>query len=507
MDKYILEMRCINKSFSGVRVVKGVTLNVKPGTVHALLGENGAGKSTLMKILTGMYSMDSGEIYFRGEPLENSTMRQVLKQGISMIYQELTPLLNMSIAENIYLGREPRNKFHFLNYKKLYENTKELFSYLNITNLNPEEKIKNLTVAKMQLVEIAKAISYQSRLIIMDEPTSSLTEVECEHLFEIVDMLKAQGIAFIFISHKLDEIYRIADEVTVLRDGEHIVTREIKGLDRNSIVSMMVGREVKQLFPKENAEIGDVAIRVENMSRNKEFRNVCFEARKGEIVGFSGLVGAGRSELMETIFGYRKASSGDIYINEKRVQIKSPADAIANKIALLTEDRKRTGLFLSLSIKDNMIMPSMKYYKKGPFLDHKKIISACQEQKTKFSLKANSFKETVNNLSGGNQQKVLVSRWLLTEPEIIILDEPTRGIDIGAKSDIHRFVSRLAAQGKCIIMISSELPEVMGMSDRIYVMHEGRITGCISREEATQENIMRLATGEKQVKQGGADSE
>jgi len=496
MGEYLLEMRNIEKTFSGVQALKSVTLKVRPGTVHALLGENGAGKSTLMKILIGMYHQDEGEIYFDQQPLDSTSMRAVLKQGISMIYQELNPLLNMSIAENIYLGREPKNKMGFLNYKELYKNTEELFSYLSIKNLKPDEKIINLTVAKMQLVEIAKAISYRSKLIIMDEPTSSLTETECEHLFKIVDMLRKEGIAFIFISHKLEEVYRIADEATILRDGEYIGTEEVKDLDKDTIIKMMVGREVKQLFPKIETEIGETAIKIRDMSRAGEFQNISFEAKKGEIVGFSGLMGAGRSELMETVFGYRKSTAGEIYINEQRVSIKSPADAIEHKMALLTEDRKRTGLFLSLSVKDNMIMPSMKKYLRGPFLQHKEIITDCKEQKEKFLLKSNSFKQAVKNLSGGNQQKILVSRWLLTDPEIIILDEPTRGIDIGAKSDIHRFISSLAAQGKCIIMVSSELPEILGMSDRIYVMHEGKLTGCLSRREATQERILQLATGE-----------
>jgi len=496
MNDYIIEMKNMTKSFSGVQVLKHVDMRVRLGTVHALLGENGAGKSTLVKILIGMYSPDTGEILYEKKPFVAANIQQVLKQGISMIFQELTPLLHMSVAENIYLGREPKNKFGLLDYKKLHKDTEELFSYLNIKNIKPDEKIKDLAVAKIQLVEIAKAISYRSKLIIMDEPTSSLTEAECENLFGIMKGLRKEGISFIFITHKLDEVFSIADEATVLRDGELVGVQAVEELDKDKIISMMVGREIKQLFPKQETKIGEAAIRVENMSRTKEFEDISFEARKGEIVGFSGLVGAGRSELMETIFGYRKATGGSIYINGKKVQIKSPSNAIRQNMALITEDRKRTGLFSCLSIKDNMILPSIKNYRCGPFLNHKEILSACKKQKDKFLLKSNSFKQLIRNLSGGNQQKVLVSRWLLTDPEIIILDEPTRGIDVSTKSDIHRFISSLAAEGKCIIMVSSELPEILGMSDRVYVMHEGKITGCLDRKEATQVKILQLATGE-----------
>lgn len=496
MSEYILEMNHIEKSFLGVHALKGVSLKVKRGTVHALLGENGAGKSTLMKILMGMYRQDAGEVLFEGKKLQAAGMGDILKQGISMIYQELNPLPDMRVAENIYLGREPKKRLGLVDYKALFRNTEELFQYLGISNLSPAEKMSSLTTAKMQLVEIAKAISYHSRLIVMDEPTSSLTENECRHLFEIVDMLKREGIAFIFISHKLEEIFRIADEATILRDGEWIGSGPVNSMDKDDMIKMMVGREVRQLYPKMNSEIGEVVLRAEHMSRDREFEDVSFEARRGEIVGFAGLVGAGRSELMETVFGYRRREQGEIYVNGEKVSIKTPADAIRHRMALLTEDRKHTGLFLSLSVKDNMAMPSLARYQKGPFLNHKKILEACARQKDNFLLKTDSFKQTVNHLSGGNQQKILVSRWLLTDPDIIILDEPTRGIDIGAKSDIHRFISNLAAQGKCILMISSELPEILGMSDRIYVMHEGRMTGCIDRQAATQESILQMATGE-----------
>ncbi len=495
MSDFLLEMEHIHKSFPGVKALQDVTLRVKKGTVHALLGENGAGKSTLMKILTGMYQPDSGSIRFEGRPFKATNMGQVIKSGISMIYQELNPLPNMSVAENIYIGREPKNALGLLDWKRLQQNTREFFERLQIESIHPTEKLRNLTVAKVQMVEIAKAISYNSKLIIMDEPTSSLTTTECEHLFSIITRLRNEGITFIFISHKLEEVYEIADEATILRDGEFIDTRPVAELSLSDMIQMMVGREVSHLYPKEETKAGDVAIEVKNLTRAGEVENVSFKARKGEIVGFAGLMGAGRSELMETVFGYRKANSGEIVVDGKRVTIKSPADAIKNKMAMLTEDRKRTGLFPSLSVRDNMMMPSFRKYTKGPLLNHKKINEDCEQQKDRFLLKTPSMKQRVGNLSGGNQQKVLVSRWFLTEPEIIILDEPTRGIDIGAKSDIHRFISMLAASGKCIIMISSELPEILGMSDRIYVMHEGRLMGEIDRESATQEIIMEMATG------------
>lgn len=495
MSGYILEMRDIDKRFPGVHALDRITLKVRKGTVHALMGENGAGKSTLMKILIGLYRADGGDIIFDGKPLKAHNMKQVMELGISMIYQELNPIPYMSVAENIFIGREPRKCSCFLDKKKMINDTRDLLQGLDIDNIRPDEAVKNLTVAKKQMLEIAKAISYHSKLIIMDEPTSSITEKECEHLFRIVEKLRDKGVTFIFISHKMDEIFRITDEVTVMRDGKLIGTRSIQEVTQDELITMMVGRQITEIFPKMESKRGDVALAVRNLTRKGEFHNISFEAYQGEILGMAGLVGAGRTEVMEAVFGYRPLHSGEIEINGKTVTIKSPGDAIRNKMALLTEDRKGNGLYLPLSVKDNMIMPSVKRYLKGPFLDNKKIISACNEQKDKFSLKTPSLKQAVEKLSGGNQQKVLVSRWLLTEPDIVILDEPTRGIDVGAKSDIHRFISNLAAQGKCVIMISSEMPEILGMSDRILVMHEGKLTGVIGRDEATQEKVLQMATG------------
>ncbi|MGI6168481.1 MAG: sugar ABC transporter ATP-binding protein [Christensenellales bacterium] len=495
MNEYILEMNNISKGFPGVQALNNVTLKVKRGTVHALMGENGAGKSTLMKILIGLYKEDSGEIIFDGEKLQITSMNYVLNKGISMIYQELNPIPELTVAENIFVGREPKTKRVFLDRKQMLKDTQELLDKLRITNISPTDKLKDLTVAKKQMVEIVKAISYNSKLIIMDEPTSSLTENECEHLFKIVDSLKKEGVVFIFITHKMDEVFRIADEVTVLRDGELIGTQPVCDTCIDTLIMMMVGREITQMFPKLECVPGDVALAVRNLSREGEFRNISFDARRGEILGMAGLIGAGRTEVVESIFGYRKLDTGEIYIDGKKVEINSPQDAIENKMALLTEDRKGTGLYLTLSVRDNMLLPSITKYKKGPFLVNKLMLNCCNEQKDALDIKTPSMSQTITNLSGGNQQKVLFARWMLTEPEIIILDEPTRGIDVGAKSEIHRLVSEFAAQGKCVIIISSEMPEILGMSDRILVMHEGDLVGIIDRKDATQEKVLQMATG------------
>lgn len=495
MSEYILEMTEIDKSFPGVHALDHVTLKVRRGTVHALLGENGAGKSTLMKILIGLHRQDSGSIIFDGAPLKNHNMRDVLHGGISMIFQELSPVKYMTVAENIWLGREPKTKLGFLDRSQMVRRTRELFEEYNLDSISATDKMHTLTTAKMQLVEIAKAISYDSRLIIMDEPTSSLTEDECENLFKLVDSLKKRGLSFIFISHKLDEVYRIADETTIMRDGQYIASGKMSDFDQNKLISLMVGREVNQLYPKEHYERGEVAMRAEGLSRKGEFDNVSFEAHYGEILGFSGLIGAGRTEVMESLFGYRKLERGKIYIDGKEKKIASPKEAIKNGMALLTEDRKGTGLFMPMSISDNIIIPSLKKHKAGPFLNRKKITASCEEKRRQFAIKTPTLRQKVEKLSGGNQQKVLVSRWLLTDPNIIILDEPTRGIDIGAKADIYRFVSNLAANGKCVILVSSELPEILGLSDRIVVMHEGQVTGIVERNDVDQEKLLALATG------------
>ncbi|WP_338826610.1 sugar ABC transporter ATP-binding protein [Neomoorella thermoacetica] len=493
---YILEMENITKTFSGVRALNNVKLKVKKGTVHALVGENGAGKSTLMKILIGIYKCDSGTIKFKGKTVHFQNTRDSLDAGISMIHQELCLIPHMTVAENIFLGREPVSSIiGWVKEQQLIQYTKNLLDSLKI-DIDPAVKINELSIANRQLVEIAKAISYNAELIIMDEPTSAITEREVSNLFKIIRSLTEKGISIIYISHKLNEIFEIADEITVLRDGEYVDTDAIINLTKEKIIEMMVGRELKQLFPKKESQIKDTILEVKNLSHKNKFRNISFSLRKGEILGIAGLMGAGRTEVMESIFGLRKLDEGEIIIKGKKVRIKSPEDAIKNKIAFLTEDRKRTGLFLKHSVKDNMLITSIKNYLKGGMIvDHKKTKSICKKYIEMLKIKTPNLEQVVEKLSGGNQQKILIAKWLLTEPEILILDEPTRGIDVGAKAEIHSLMSSLAQEGRAIIMISSELPEILGMSDRIIVMHEGKIAAELSRQEANQDLIMKYATG------------
>ncbi|WP_341472335.1 sugar ABC transporter ATP-binding protein [Fonticella tunisiensis] len=488
-------MKNISKTFPGVRALNNVQLKVKKGTVHALMGENGAGKSTLMKILIGMYRPDGGTIKFKGKEVKFKSTHDALQAGISMIHQELSPVPYMTIAENIFLGRESLYKKTFwVNDREMERKTEELLKQLEIS-LNPKMKMKELSTAYTQMVEIAKAISYNSELIIMDEPTSAITEREVEHLFKIIEWLKKKGVSIIYISHKMDEIFKIADEITVFRDGSYVDTCSVKNITKEKLIEMMVGREITQLFPKEEAEIGKVLLEIKNFTRAGKFYDINLKVRKGEILGLAGLMGSGRSEIMESLFGVVKADKGEIYIKGKQVHINSPADAIKHKLAFLTEDRKISGLFLPLSVKDNMYISSINNYIEKLFINSKKVNKDCEEEVKLLNIKTPGLDQIVNNLSGGNQQKVLIARWLLTDPDILILDEPTRGIDVGAKAEIHRLMSKLAKQGKAIIMISSELPEILGMSDRIVVMHEGKITGELTRKEATQEKIMSYATG------------
>jgi inositol transport system ATP-binding protein len=493
-DDYILQMEDISKSFPGVKALENVQLAVRKGTVHALMGENGAGKSTLMKILIGMYTPNSGTITFKGSRVDIPDTATALKLGISMIHQELSPVPYMSIAENIWLGREPLNRFGLIDKAAMIANTRKLFEELDI-NLKPATLMKNITVANTQLVEIAKAISYNSSLIIMDEPTSAITEREVEHLFRMIRSLKQKGVSVIYITHKMDEVFQISDDITVFRDGKHISTVRASEANRNSLIKMMVGRDLTDLFPKVEAPVGEVVLSVRNLSRLNHVRDVSFELRRGEILGLAGLMGSGRTETIETIFGVAKASAGEIYVHGKKVDIRHPQDAIAHGMALLTEDRKLTGIMGVLSVRDNMMIASLGNFARGGLLNFRVINETGRREKEKLAIKTPSLNQLIKLLSGGNQQKVLVSRWLLTTPDILFLDEPTRGIDVGAKAEIHRLMGKLAQEGKAIIMISSELPEVLGMSDRVLVMHEGRVAGVFDRKDATQENIMHAATG------------
>ena len=490
---YLLRMEGISKSFPGVHALDDVHLNVQAGTVHALMGENGAGKSTLMKILIGIYQPDEGTITFGGEQVRIGDTATALRLGVSMIHQELSPVPEMAVAENIYLGREPVNRVGLIDKRRMTADTSTLLGKLDL-HINPRWPMKRLSVAQTQMVEIAKAISYDSRLIIMDEPTSAIPEREVDHLHRMITSLRESGVAIIYITHKLDEVFEISDYVTVLRDGKHVTTVPAAELDRQGLVKTMVGRELTQMFPKEDVPIGDVAMSVRGLTRRGVLEDITFELRRGEILGLAGLMGAGRTEVLEAIFGITPVDAGTVEIDGKARQIRSPADAIHLGLALLTEDRKRTGIMGVLSVRDNMAIASLPRFSPGGLLQMRRIDKACQDQRQALAIKTPSLHQLIKMLSGGNQQKVLVSRWLLTTPEILMIDEPTRGIDVGAKAEIHRLISQLAGQGKAILMVSSEMPEILGMSDRVLVMCEGRLTGEFSRAEATQERIMHAAT-------------
>jgi methyl-galactoside transport system ATP-binding protein len=497
--EYILEMRHITKSFPGVKALDDVDLLVKPGTVHALMGENGAGKSTLMKILFGIYFPDSGEITLNGEIVKIENPKQALDMGISMIHQELHPIPHRSVTENIWVGRFPLVKFgpfEFVDEKKMYNDTKALMDELEM-DIKPETKARDMSVSKLQSMEIAKAVSYNSKVIFMDEPTSSLTEREVDHLFRIIRNLKAKGVSIIYISHKIEEILQISDEVTIMRDGKRIGTWRADELTNDLIINRMVGRELSHRFPPKTNHPADELMRVDGLTSPfpKSFKDVSFTLRRGEILGIGGLVGAQRTELVEAIFGLRSVESGRIYIKGREVNIHSPIDAKKEKVALLTEERRVTGIIPVLSVKDNTIVANLKRYRgKAGLIDEKKIRLDVDNSVQQLRVKTPSIKTMIANLSGGNQQKVLLARWLLTQPDILILDEPTRGIDVGAKYEIYSLMLELANQGKGVIMISSEMPELLGVSDRIMVMSMGRVSGIINQEEADQEKIMRLAT-------------
>jgi len=493
----ILEMKGVSKTFPGVKALDKVNLTVRKGSVHALMGENGAGKSTLMKILYGIYQPNEGQVLFHGNDYKVSGPIDAIKSGISMIPQEISPVSNLTVSSNVFLGKEIVRKagIQLVNQKKIDEQTEALFEELGI-NIDPRAMMSDLSIANAQLVAIATAVSYNSDLIIMDEPTSALTEKEVGQLYKIINDLKEKrNIAIVYISHKLDEIFSIADEVTVFRDGQYVGSDVIENLDKDKLISMMVGRSMNEFFHKEPAEIGEVLMSVRNLTKEKKFKDISFDLRRGEVLGVAGLMGAGRTELMESIFGYIPPDSGEIHLDGKKLDVSCPRDAIDAGIGFVTEDRKMTGLFLELGVKDNMIMPDVKTYLKRGLLSRRKMQTSCTDQREKLRIKTPTLEQLIKNLSGGNQQKVLISRWLLMEPEVLILDEPTRGIDVGAKAEIHKLICELAKMGKAIIMVSSEMPEILSMSDRIIVMHEGEYSGELSREEATQERVLELATG------------
>lgn len=500
MSEYRLEMRNVVKTFPGVKALDNAQLKLRPGTVHALMGENGAGKSTLMKCMFGIYSMDQGEIIYEGEKVQINNPLDALKLGIAMVHQELQPITERSVAENIYVGRYPTKKLlgfiPMVDHQKMYDETARVLKEVRM-NFDPKQKLGSLSVSQMQSVEIAKAVSNDCKVLILDEPTSSLTAHEVDALFRIIEDLKAKDVAIVYISHKMDEILRISDEVTIMRDGKYIGTWRADELTTDKIITQMVGRELTNLYPQRHNEPGEVVFEVKDFTsiNPRSFRNVSFKLRRGEILGVGGLVGAQRTELMEGLFGIRAHTAGTITYNGKELNIHRPQDAIRRNIALLTEDRRATGILGVLSVADNVSIASLdNYLIARVMLDDRKIAKLVQDNVNKLSIKTPSGKTLIQSLSGGNQQKVLIARWLANDPDVFILDEPTRGIDVGAKYEIYCIIAELARQGKSILMISSEMGELIGMSDRIMVMCDGRMTGILDGADATQEKIMELAT-------------
>lgn len=495
MSDVILEMKNIVKEFPGVKALDGVSLTVRKGSVHALMGENGAGKSTLMKCLFGIYHEDGGEIILDGTKEEIMNSKQALDLGVSMIHQELHPIPFRPVMENIWLGRFPM-KGIVVDRKEMIRKTEELFKELEL-NVDPEALAGSLSPSTLQLVEIAKAVSYHSKIIIMDEPTSSLTENETKHLFKIIRSLQDRGVAIIYISHKMEEILKISDDVTIMRDGQYVGTWPAKELTTDLIIKKMVGRDMTQRFPEKHyTPSTEVVLKCHELTANdpKSFKKVSFELRKGEILGIGGLVGAQRTELVEAIFGLRGIHSGSLEKDGKELKIRHPKDAIQNRIALLTEERRATGIFGVLSILDNTVIVNQKSYAHAGVLNNHERLEAAEKANRELRTKTPNMEELIRNLSGGNQQKVLLARWLLTDPDILILDEPTRGIDVGAKFEIYTIMHKLVEAGKSIIMISSEMPELLGMSDRVMVMAEGRVTGILEASEADSVQIMDYAT-------------
>ena len=491
----LLEVSNVSKAFPGVVALDDVSLRVKRGTVHALIGENGAGKSTLMKIIAGIYTPDTGELRLHGNSVHLSSPRQALQNGIAMIHQELNLMPFMSVAENIWIGREPVNALGLISHRELHRKTRALLERLRI-DVDPQAEVRTLSIARRQMIEIAKALSHESQLLIMDEPTSALTERDAEHLFAIIRELQAQGKSILYITHKMEELFEIADELSVLRDGRYIGSASPGALTRDEIIRMMVGRELSQIFPSEPARPGAVVLSARDLTLEPQFRNVSFDLHAGEILGIAGLVGSGRSQLAEALFGLTAASSGQLWIEGCEVKLDSPQAAMSRGMAFVTEDRKETGCFLRLSVLENLEIAVLKgAFVRCGFVRKRAATQACAAMSRLLGVKTPDLHERIENLSGGNQQKVLLGRWLLTRPKILILDEPTRGVDVGAKAEIHQLIARLVADGAAVLMISSEMPEILGMSHRIMVMHEGRVTGILEREQADQVKIMELAAG------------
>jgi ABC-type sugar transport system ATPase subunit len=486
-------MTNIVKNFAGVRALRGVDFDLHPGEVHAILGENGAGKSTLIKVITGVHQPNEGEIYLEGRQVHFSNPLESRQHGIAAIYQEPSLFPDLDIAENIYVGRQPRGVGGRVAWRQMYRGAAELLDSLGVY-LSPKTKARDLSVAQQQMVEIARALSVNAKILIMDEPTSSLTLAEVEDLFRITRRLRESGTAIVFISHRLEDLFELADRVTVLRDGHYVGTREMAGVTKEELIQMMVGRTLSDLFPKQEVEAGEVALKVEGLTLPGVFADVSFEIRKGEILGMAGLVGAGRTDVARTIFGIVPAAGGAIEIDGKPVKIRNPQQAMNLGLAYVPEDRQHHGLVLPMNLSQNITLPILSEYARSGWLRKGKEVEAAHRAATQMAVKASSLWQKAQELSGGNQQKVVLAKWLSTYPRILMLDEPTRGIDVGTKASVHALMSELASQGMAILMISSELPEILGMSDRIIVMREGRMTAQLTRAEATQEKIMLAAT-------------
>ncbi|MCC2627979.1 MAG: ABC-type sugar transport system, ATPase component [Thermomicrobiales bacterium] len=501
-SEVLLEATGVGKSFPGVQALTGVDFTVRRGEVHALLGENGAGKSTLIKILSGVYQKDTGEMSFAGKPFAPSDPRAAQAAGIAVIYQEFNLVPAMSVAENIFLGDEPgRRNTPFVDWATMTGRTRELLAQLEL-QLDPHQRVQSLGVAQQQLVEVAKALHRQVDLLVMDEPTAALTLREIDHLFAVIERLRRSGVAIVYISHRLEEIFRIADRVTVLRDGRWVATQDVATSTPDALIALMVGRRLENQFPKESVPTGPEVLRVEGLSRAGAFADISFAVRAGEIVGLAGLMGSGRTEVARAIFGADPLDSGEIFVHGEAVTIRDPRDAMRRGIALLTEDRKQQGLVLPLSVRDNTSITVLQRLLRGPFIDHKAERDLVSGYVRSLAIKTPSLSQPVGLLSGGTQQKVVLSKWLATQPSVLIFDEPTRGIDVGAKVEIYRLMGNLAKHGVGIVMISSELPEILGLSDRILVLHQGRLVADMPRELADQETILRYATGEIQSNEG-----
>ena len=489
-EQYLLEMKGISKSFPGVKALQNVGLQLRAGEVHALLGENGAGKSTLIKVLGGIYHAEEGEIYVEGQKVRIDSVAAARLAGVSIVHQELVLVPYMTVAENIFLGREPGSRFNIHRAKMTEEAQKLLDAYE--MNIDADALVEQLTIAQQQMVEIVKAISFQSKILVMDEPTSSISDKEVGFLFETMRML-TKGVGIIYISHKMSELEEICDRVTVMRDGQTVGTREVKTTKKDDLIALMVGRELTNYYTRDYQEPGEVILKCEHISDGKMVKDASFELRKGEIIGFAGLVGAGRSETMKAIFGLTPHMTGDVYVNGQKVHIRTPVEALKYRIALVPESRKEEGLYRVQSVRFNSTIEVLGQFIRNLRVDVKKEEEITQKYIDLMATKTPSQEQIIGNLSGGNQQKVMIGRWLATDPQILILDEPTRGVDVGAKAEIYAIMNELVKKGMSIIMISSELPEIINMSDRVYVMNEGRVTGCLDHESVTQEAIMQLA--------------